>query len=79
MRSHINEPRIDHITIQEHTDPRDTQDPTNHTGMQDSTHPINALNIQQLDLVKIMKGELSRLEAVAGEYGAWREREFKTD
>jgi hypothetical protein len=73
--SHINEPRIDLITIQEHTNHRDTRDLTNHTGMQVSTHPINALNIQQLDLVNIMKVELIQLEAVAGEYTARKERD----
>jgi hypothetical protein len=71
--SHINEPSIDHITIQEHTSHRDTRDPTNHTGMQDSTHPTKALNIQQLDLANIMKVELIQLEAVAGEYAARKE------
>ncbi len=64
-RSHVNEPNTDHHTIQEDTNHKDTRDPTNRTGMQDATHPINALNIQQLDLANIMKTELIQLEAVA--------------
>ncbi len=63
--SHINEPSTDHITIQEHTNHKDTRDSTYHTGLQNSTHPINALNIQQLDLAKIIKIELKRLENAA--------------
>lgn len=65
--SHINEPSFDHNEIQEHTGQKNTRDLA---GMQDSTHPINALNIQQLDLANIMKAELIQLEAVAGEYAA---------
>jgi len=72
MRLHINEPPTDHFTTQEHTDHRDTRDPTNHAEIQDPTHPINALNIQQLDLVNIMKVELMQLEIVAGEFAVRR-------
>lgn len=68
--SHINEPNTDHLTIQEDINHKDTRDPTNRAEMQDSTHPINALNIQQLDLANIMKIELIQLEAVARKHAA---------
>jgi len=62
---HINEPTTDHITIQEHTNYKDTRDSTYYTGLRDSIYPINALNIQQLDLAKIIRDELIRLEYAA--------------
>ncbi len=65
--SHINEPSAEYITIQGVTNHGDARDPTDHIGMQDPTHPMNALNIQQLGLAYIIKTELTRLEAVAEE------------
>ncbi len=65
--SHINGPSPEYITIRGDTNRGDDGNPTGHIEMQDPTHPINALNIQQLDLACIIKTELMRLEAVIEE------------
>jgi len=67
MGSLINEPSPEYTTIQGVTNRGVDRNPTGHIEIQAPTHPINALNIQQLDLAYIIRTELTRLEAVIEE------------
>lgn len=64
--SHINKIPTLHSEIDRSPDHRDFRDSTNRMGLQNPTHPINALNIQQLDLANIIKLELVELKFAAG-------------